>query len=71
MRNTNNNDFLSPKRAAILGICSERKLRTMIKNGECPGFYSGSRFVINIPMLKEKIDAECRANAGMVKVVEQ
>ncbi len=34
---------------------SENMLRTWIKNGECPGFYNGNRFMINVDLLEEKM----------------
>lgn len=38
-------------------------LRTMQKQGKLPGFYAGSRFYVNVDMLREMLEDECRANA--------
>ena len=35
-------------------------IRRMVKRHECPGFYSGSRFYVNVDALKEKLDKKCR-----------
>ena len=37
-------------------------LRGMQKRGELPGFYSASRFYVNVPMLLEKLDADSKAS---------
>lgn len=37
-------------------------LRQMLKHGELPGFYSASRFYVNVPMLLEKLESDSRAN---------
>lgn len=34
---------------------SEDMLRSWIKRGECPGFYNGNRFMINVDLLEKKI----------------
>lgn len=45
--------FLSIKKTAEMPECpvNEYFLRGMAKRGECPGFYSGSRFLINTAAL--------------------
>ena len=39
-------------------------LRARLAQGRLPGFYSGSRFYVNVDMLCEQLEAECRVNAG-------
>lgn len=39
-------------------------LRAMRNKKLLPGFYAGSRFYINLDMLREQLEAECVANAG-------
>lgn len=39
----------------------ESFIRAMVKRGECPGVYSGSRFLVNVDALFEKLEAESRA----------
>ena len=45
--------------ARELGL-SENMLRTWIKCGECPGFYRGNRFYINVDMLERQISKKSR-----------
>ena len=54
--------FLTIRQAAARPDCpvSEGTLRRMVKNGEVPGFYSGSRFYINFSQFLEWIDHKCR-----------
>lgn len=40
-------------------------LRSMLADGRLPGFYAGTRYYVNIDVLREKLDAECRTNASM------
>lgn len=43
---------------------SEHMLRTMIKKEECPGFYAGNRFMINVDLLQERLANESRKRSG-------
>lgn len=36
-------------------------LRTMLVKGDLPGFYSGTRFYVNLDMFREKLEAESRS----------
>lgn len=53
-------NFLTIRQAASLGILSEHRLRIMVAEGKCPGIYSGSRFLVNVDMLNEVLEAESR-----------
>lgn len=53
--------FQSPRKTAALGFVSEYYLRHLIAKGECPGIYSGNRFLVNVDALLEKLEAESRA----------
>lgn len=56
--------YVSINRAAeILGL-PPFAVRTMHKEGRCPGFSSASRFYVNVDMLREQLERECLANAG-------
>ena len=46
----------------------ENRIREMVKQGMCPGIYSGTRFLVNVDALVEQPDAESRRNikAGAV-----
>lgn len=36
-------------------------LRTMLATGNLPGFYSGSRFYVNLDMLRDKLEQDSRS----------
>ncbi len=38
---------------------SEYMLRNWVKQGKCPGMYSGNRFLVNVKQLEKKIQEEC------------
>lgn len=38
----------------------ESYLRRLVKEGKCPGVYSGNRFLVNVTALQEQLDAESR-----------
>ena len=40
-------------------------LRSMLAGGQLPGFYAGTRYYVNVDVLREKLDTECRSNASM------
>lgn len=46
-------------------------LRTRLKNNKLPGFYAGNRYYINVPLLMEMIDAECRLNAALDRAEDE
>lgn len=46
-------------------------LRGMQKRGELPGFYSASRFYVNVPMLLEKLDADSKASMTTSAAIAQ
>ena len=58
-------DYLTIRQTAAKGIISEFQLRSMLKEGELPGFYSGNTYKVNVPMLIDKLDAISAANGGM------
>ena len=47
--------FMTINKTAGLGFISHVKLRKMVANGECPGFYTGNRFMVNVDALIEKL----------------
>lgn len=52
-----------PRRATInktaeLGVMSEYSLRLMLKRGELPGYYAGTRFYVNIDRLIEMMGGD-------------
>lgn len=48
--------FLTVSQTAKHENITMYKLRNMIHRGECPGFYSGSRFYVNVDRLREILD---------------
>ena len=44
----------------------EFMLRSMVKRGECPGFFVSSRFYINVPMLLDKLDKASMTASAVV-----
>ena len=50
--------FQTIRQTAKLGILSEYNLRLRLAQGKLPGVYSGNRFLVNIPMLIEKLNDE-------------
>ncbi len=50
--------FQTIRQTAKLGILSEYNLRLRLAQGRLPGVYSGNRFMVNVPMLMQKLDAE-------------
>jgi len=40
-------------------------LRARLKRNKLPGFYAGSRYYVNVPMLMQMLDAESRLNASL------
>lgn len=50
---------------------SEGMLRTRLKHNKLPGFYAGSRYYINVPLLMEMLDAESRLNASLDRAAEE
>lgn len=49
------------RQCAAMGILPEHCLRTRLRQGKLPGFYSGSRFLVNVDMLVEMLHSESAA----------
>lgn len=58
-----NENFISARQFAKLGVKSEAAIRREIRLGLVPGFRSGNKFVINRDMYMSRIEEECRRNA--------
>jgi len=48
------------RETARLGLLSEFALRKMVKDGTLPGVFSGNRFLVNVPQLRELVDEMSR-----------
>lgn len=49
--------------AQALGL-SEFYVRRLVKTGRCPGFYSASRFYVNLAQLEAQLMEESQRNSG-------
>ena len=56
--------FKTIRQASRATSVPEWRLRQLVKQKRVPGFYSGSRFYVNLDMFLDQLDAECRANAA-------
>ena len=63
-------EFKTIRQTAGSGLISEYYLRCMVARGECPGFHSGNRFLVNVEQLKEKLNEMSRTDRG-VKVTSE
>lgn len=52
--------FKTIRQTAAMGILSEHRLRLMVAEGTCPGIQTGNRFLINVTLLAELLDAMSR-----------
>nr|DAR40839.1 MAG TPA: Regulatory protein [Caudoviricetes sp.] len=50
---------------------SEDMLRTRLKRNKLPGFYSATRYYVNVPMLMQMLDEESRLNASIGRAEEE
>ena len=57
-------EYKTIRQVAESGLISEHYLRGMVAREECPGFRSGNRFLINVELLKEKLNELSRREAG-------
>lgn len=51
-------EFKTIRQVAAIGILPEHRLRALVKEGRCPGIFSGSRFLINVQALAEQLERE-------------
>lgn len=58
---TQDSNYLTIKQTARRGPYPEHRLRKMLRIGELPGFYSGTRYYVNYDLLMEQLDRECRS----------
>lgn len=53
-------EFKSIRQTAATGLVPENFLRNMVARGECPGFYIGRKFMVNVTVLAEMLDKQSR-----------
>lgn len=56
--------FLTIRQTAAAGILPEHRLRQMQHQGTLPGFFSASRFYVNVSALQEQLKASASAGGG-------
>lgn len=56
-------ELVSIRQAASAGIATEYYIRKLVREGRCPGVYSGWKFLVNLPLLKEQIRRESLENS--------
>lgn len=52
--------FCTIRQTAALGILSEHFLRQLVARGQCPGVYTGNRFLVNVEALVEQLERQSR-----------
>lgn len=52
--------FKTIRQVAASGLISEHYLRRLVAAHECPGIRSGNRFLINVELLKAKLNEMSR-----------
>ena len=50
--------FKTIRQTAATGLLSEHRLRVLVAKGECPGIYTGNRFLVNTTALSEQLENE-------------
>lgn len=48
--------FKTIRETVKLGIASENFIRNMVRQGTCPGIYSGNRFLVNVEQLVDLLN---------------
>lgn len=57
--------FMTIRETSRAGYWPESGLRRLQKEGKLPGVFSGGRFMVNVPLLVEMLDAESQKNGGL------
>lgn len=57
-------EFLTIRQTAARGVLTEHHLRLLHAQGRLPGIVTGNRFLVNLPLLNEQLEAESRRNAS-------
>lgn len=60
--------FLTIRQTAKKLDFPETRIRVMVKQGVCPGIYSGNRFLVNVEAFIEQLDKESRRNIKVESV---
>ena len=54
--------FATIRTLAKEGVLPEHRMRCLLREGKLPGFYSGTRYLVNRVMLAEQLEAMSRAS---------
>ena len=57
--------FKTIRQTAASGLISEHYLRGLVARGECPGFRTGNRFLVNVEQLQEQLNEMSRKAARL------
>ncbi len=58
--------FLTIRQTAKTGLISEHYLRLRLKQSKLPGFYAGTRFMVDVSALEEMLHREAMTRVGSV-----
>lgn len=50
------NQFKTIRQTAAMGVLPEHRLRILVAQKDCPGFYAGNRFLVNVDLLIEQLN---------------
>ena len=50
------NQFKTIRQTAAMGVLPEHRLRILVAQKDCPGFYAGNRFLVNGDLLIEQLN---------------
>jgi excisionase family DNA binding protein len=59
--------FQTVRQAARYLEVPEHLIRSMVAQGECPGIYSGNRFLVHVEALREYLDTASRSSKEAVR----
>ena len=54
--------FATIRTTSEMGFITQHNLRLRVKQGKCPGYYAGNRFMVNVSALIELLEEESREN---------
>lgn len=59
-------EFKTIRQTAATGLLPENRIRLMVAQGNCPGFITGNRFMVNVTALSEQLDRMSREKGETV-----
>ena len=52
------NQFRTIRQTAAMGVLPEHRIRILVAQKDCPGFYAGNRFLVNVDLLIEQLNRQ-------------